>query len=96
MLFFQPKTYWSKIVSVNAMKEYGGSTGIGKLIYNLGILFRWVVSLMPRPFNIRGNDPRYPLSRKLGRPQNQSGCFGEVIHPLPQPGLEPRIVQPIA
>jgi len=36
---------------------------------------------------------QYPLFRKLGGPQ---GRFGEVRKILPQPGFDPRTVQPVA
>lgn len=92
--FFRPKTYTGKTVSVNAMKKYGGSTGIGPLSFNLDAVFRWEVSLLLRPLCIRAKDARYPLNRTLGGHQNQSGCFGEVIRLLALPRMEPRIVQP--
>jgi len=33
-------------------------------------------------------DPRYPLDRRLGAPQNRSGRCGEKINSQPLPGLE--------
>ena len=36
---------------------------------------------------------QYPLYRKLGRPQGQSGMVRKV---LPPPGFDPRTVQPVA
>jgi len=38
----------------------------------------------------------YPLNRKLGGPQNQSGYFGEVNNPLFLLQSEPQIIQPVA
>jgi hypothetical protein len=35
-------------------------------------------------------DPRYPLDRRLGGPQNWSGHRGQRKNPLPLPGIEPR------
>jgi hypothetical protein len=51
---------------------------IGKWKYNSTILdlstsWRWVVSFTPRPLYPRGNSPRYPLDRRLGKPQSRSG-----------------------
>jgi hypothetical protein len=50
---------------------------------DLGISWRWVVSFTPRQL--------YPLNRRLGGPQSQSGRHGEVKILLP-PGLELRPV----
>jgi hypothetical protein len=36
-----------------------------------------VVSFTPQPLYARGNISGYPLDRKLGGPQNQSGRSGE-------------------
>jgi hypothetical protein len=36
----------------------------------------WVVSFTTRPPYLRGKSPRYPLDRRLGGPQNRSGCGG--------------------
>jgi hypothetical protein len=40
--------------------------------------------------------PQVPLYRRLGRPQNQSGCSGEEKNSQPLLGLESLIIQPIA
>jgi hypothetical protein len=37
-----------------------------------------------------GKDPRYPLYRRLGGPQSQSGHRDYRKNPLPLPGIEPR------
>jgi hypothetical protein len=39
---------------------------------------------------LRGNDPRYPLYRRLGGPQSRSGHRGYRKNPLPLSGIEPR------
>lgn len=39
---------------------------------------------------------RYPLSRRLGGSQSQSGRFGEGKSLLLLPGFEPQISQPVA
>jgi hypothetical protein len=38
----------------------------------------------------RGKDPRYPLDRRLGGPQSQSGHRGYSKNLLPLSGIEPR------
>jgi hypothetical protein len=38
-----------------------------------------------------GKGPQYPLSRRLGRPQTRSGCFGVEKNLLPLPGIEFRL-----
>jgi hypothetical protein len=43
-----------------------------------------------------GKSPQYPLNRRLGAPQSQFGCVGEVINLLRLPGFKPQIIQPIA
>jgi hypothetical protein len=46
--------------------------------------------LLPR------NKPRYPLDRRLARPQSQSGRGGEEKNSQPLPGLEPPVIQLVA
>jgi hypothetical protein len=48
----------------------------------------WAVSTTPRPLYTR-----YPLYRRLGRPQ---GLYGRVRKISPIPGFDPRTVQPVA
>jgi hypothetical protein len=47
------------------------------------------------PLNPLGNSPsappRYPLYKRLGGPQSQSGLYGEEKIPLPLPGIELQI-----
>jgi hypothetical protein len=38
----------------------------------------------------RGNNPQYPLDRRLGGPQSRSGQRTEEKNPLTLPGIEPR------
>jgi hypothetical protein len=54
-----------------------GSECIDPYFLHLGTSWRWVVSFTPRPLNPRGKSSRYPLDRKLGGPQSQSGRRGE-------------------
>jgi hypothetical protein len=44
---------------------------------DLGTGWRWMVSFTPLPLYPRGKSPRYPLDRRLGWPQSQSGRRGE-------------------
>jgi hypothetical protein len=45
--------------------------------YVLDSYMTWVVSFTPLPPYPRGKNPRYPLDRRLGGPQNRSGRRGE-------------------
>jgi hypothetical protein len=78
------------------MKAYLGSGGIALRILDLVTIWRWVVSLTPRPLYPQGKSPWYPLDRRLGKPQSQSGHGGEKKNSKPLPGLEPPIMQPVA
>ena len=51
------------------------SGGIPPHILILGTKWKSVVSLTPRPFYHRIKSSRYPLNKRLGGPQNRSGCF---------------------
>jgi hypothetical protein len=42
-----------------------------------------------------GKEPRQPLDRRLDGPQRRSGHFGEEKNPLPLPGIELFVVQPV-
>jgi hypothetical protein len=44
----------------------------------LGTSWKWVISFTPRPLYTQGRSPRYPLDRRLGGPQSQSGQYGDV------------------
>jgi len=41
-------------------------------------------------------NPHYPFHRRLFKPHNQSGCFKQEKNVFPFPGIESRIIQPIA
>jgi hypothetical protein len=51
---------------------------------------------MPWLLYPQGKSPWYPLDRRLGGPQSQSGHSGEEKNSQPLLGLEPLIIQPIA
>jgi len=38
----------------------------------------------------RGNEPRYPIIKRLGGPHGFSGCCGEQKHSVCLPGFQPR------
>jgi hypothetical protein len=78
------------------MKTYWGSGCIAPRILDLGTGWRWVVSFTPRPLHPQEKSPWYPLDRKLGWPQSQSGRGGEEKISQPLPGLKPPISQPVA
>jgi hypothetical protein len=61
----------------HAMKTYRGSGGIATRILNLGCRWRWVVSFTPWPLYLRGKSSSYPLDRRLGEPQSQSGAVAK-------------------
>jgi hypothetical protein len=48
----------------------------------------------PGLFTPRKRTPWYPLDKRLGGPQSQSGGGGEEENFQPLPGLEPQIIQP--
>jgi hypothetical protein len=58
--------------------------------------WRWVVSFTLQPFYPQGKSTRYPLNRRLGGSQSQSGHGGEEKNSQPLPVLEPPIIQPAA
>jgi hypothetical protein len=47
----------------------------------------------PRPVALPPGNTRYPLYRRLSRPQNRSGRMRKTS---PTPGFDPRTVQPVA
>jgi hypothetical protein len=51
---------------------------------------------MPLPLYPQGKSPWYPLDRKLGEPQSQSGHSGVEKNSQPLSGLEPSIIQLVA
>jgi hypothetical protein len=78
------------------MMAYWGSEGIAPRILDLGTRWRWAVSFTPRSLYTKGKSPWYPLDRRLGGPQSQSGHIGEEKNSQPLAGLESPITQPVA
>jgi hypothetical protein len=68
-----------------------GSGCIDPHFRDLGPSWRWVVSFTPRPLY-----PRYPLDRRLGGPQSQSGRSGEekILDPIGTRTPTPRSSSP--
>ena len=64
--------------------------GIALLFHNRGTRRGWVVSSTPRP-HLPPGKTRYPLYRRLGRPQGRSGRT-EYLVPA---GIRSRTVQPV-
>jgi hypothetical protein len=58
------------------MKAYGSGC-IDPHFLDLGTSWRWVVNFTPWLLYPQGKSPWYPLDRRLGGPQSQSGRFGE-------------------
>jgi hypothetical protein len=58
--------------------RHTGSWYVDPYYLDLGNRWRRVVSFTPRPLYPRGENPRYPLDRRLGGPQGRSGRHGEV------------------
>jgi hypothetical protein len=65
------------------MRSEGITAPFFTLMMELSGQFHAPVTLhLPSP---HGKSPRYPLVRRLGRPQSLSGCCGEEKNPLPLP-----------
>jgi hypothetical protein len=69
-----------------------GSRGIALLFHDHGTRREWGVSVTPRPLFTPGKT-RYPLYRRLGGPQDQSG---QVWKSRPPSGFNPQTIQPVA
>jgi hypothetical protein len=75
----------------HAVKAYWGHA-----FFDLGTMWKWVVSFTPQPLCPQGKSPWYPINRRLGGPQSRSGRGGEEKNSHLPPGLEPPIIQPVA
>jgi len=74
----------------HAMKTYWESGGRDPRILNVGTRRRKVFSFTSRPPYPRGNNPRYPLDRRLDGPQSRSGRGDEKkSHHCPHWELNP-------
>jgi hypothetical protein len=90
------KVAFCALTEHHATKAYWGSGGIAPCICDLSTRLRGVVSFTPQLFYPQGKSPWYPLDRRLGGPQSQSGCNGEEKNSQPLPGLESPLIQFIA
>jgi hypothetical protein len=70
-----------------------GSGCIDPRFLDLGTSWRWVVSFTRWPLLPLGKEPQYPLDRRLGGPQSQSGRCGEekILDPTGTRTLTPVI-----
>jgi hypothetical protein len=82
------------LLSHHAMKTYWGNGGTPPRINSVGTRLGWVVSFMHRSLYLEGKSSLYPLNRRLGGPQSQSGCGGEEKNSSPLPGIKPRSYSP--
>jgi hypothetical protein len=67
----------------HGIKVYQGSGGTAPCIPDLSTTWRLVVSFMPLLLYPQGKSPWYPLDRRLGGPQSQSGCGSEGEYSSP-------------
>jgi hypothetical protein len=72
---------------MKVMKVYGDWSYL-LLLINLGNRWRWVSSFTLQPLYPKER-ARYPLQRKMFRPQSWPGRFGEENGFLTVPGMEP-------
>jgi len=73
----------------HAIKMCWGSGGIAPYILNPALDGSGWSASRPGPFTPGGNNPHYPLDRRLGGPQSRSGRGGEEKKSQPLPGIEP-------
>jgi hypothetical protein len=76
------------------MKTYEGWR-YSSTVIDLGIRWRWVVSFTPRPLNLRGKSPLYPLDRRLSGPHGRSVEKGQISYPRRELNPDSLAVQPV-
>jgi len=87
-----------KVTLVQALRLCTGRTahsrsrGIAILFHDHGTRRGWGISSRPGR-SLPPGKTRYPLYRRLGRPQGRSGQVRKIS---PPPGFDPRAVQPVA
>jgi hypothetical protein len=100
--FFKDYVPWLKVklsLCFNRAPHHEGVLGTGGIapcILDLGTSWRTVVSFTPLPLYPQGKNPKYPLHRRLGGPQNRSGLGGEEKNSWLLRGLKPPIIQSVA
>jgi hypothetical protein len=86
-------------ITLPTQNSWGRCTCIRKAVFpDLATNWRRVVSFTPQPLYPRGKSPRYPLDRRLGGPQSQSGWRWrrENSWPYRDSNSDPSVVQPVA
>jgi len=73
-----------KVFCMHATKAYGKRYLHSFLTL---ALWNWVVSCTRQTLHSRGNDSHYPLNKRLGGPQSQSGLFEEKKNASLVPGF---------
>jgi hypothetical protein len=84
----------SKVVTVNAMKAYGGEeVYLHQFLISTLNEVQWPTSRLGRI--IPGKEALHPLSKKMGGAQSRFGRCKEQKNVLTVPGFEPLIFQPV-
>jgi hypothetical protein len=79
----------------HSMEAYWGSGGIAPRIFDVGTIWKWMVSFIPRPLYLQGKST--PCThRRLGEPQNWigHGRKRKTLSLPPPPAIEPLNVAP--
>lgn len=82
-----------RVVPAQATTADKGSRSTAAIMCNLGTILRWSAYALV-VLHVLRNEPRYPFSTRLRKPQGWSGCFCEKS--LTAAGFEPQIVRPVA
>ena len=93
MNYIREGTDKRKVFPVHDMKAYRGRRGTAPLTLNFDSRPRQVVNFYTGRFT-SGKEPRYPLHRLLGGPQNRSEIFREEENLLSLLGFELRTARP--
>ena len=95
-LWNEPRNAEGKVVPGHVMKAYSGSGSIAPHILNLGIGWRWVVSLASRLLYLRGKETRVPIEWAAGWATVLVWTFWDETDLLPMLEFESLIVHPVA
>jgi hypothetical protein len=82
--------------STTPWRRSGGMEVLLQPLFDLGTRWRRVVRFTPRQLYPQGQNPWYPLDRRMGGSQSRAGPGGEEKNSQPLPGLEPSNIQPVA
>ena len=95
-IYIYIKVKWCTLVQAlrlfTSRTAHSGSRGIALPFHDRGTRRWWGVSVTSRTL-LPLRKTRYPLYRRLGGPQGQSGQVQKIS---PPPGFDPRTVQPVA